>query len=190
MNGMKAATICLLLVALAACSPQAGTSAPASTTAAPANTPAAQSFADPFAYCASVGTIDTPDARYTGPKVPDRIIGGYKQAAGLEASTEPQEMFQKLTIWRCMRGKVYACNFGANLPCDSKANTSKTPTQAMLDFCKATPNSDFIPMAVTGHDTVYSWHCLNDQPQVLQQIGQVDAEGYLAQIWYLIPPTP
>ncbi len=190
MMSMKVGLMCLLISVLAACSPQVAATAPAPTSAAPTNTPAAQSFADPFAYCAAVGTVDTPDARYTGPKVPDQIINGYKQAAGLQASTEPQEMFQKLTIWRCMGGKVYACNFGANLPCDSKANTSKTPTQAMLDFCKATPNSDFIPMAATGHDTIYSWRCVNDQPQVLQQIGQVDAEGYLAQIWYLIPPTP
>ncbi len=190
MQNMKVGLMCLLVLVLAACSPQAGATAPAPTMAASANTPSAQGFADPFAYCAAVGTVDTPDARYAGPKVPDQIINGYKQAAALQASTEPLEMFQKLTIWRCMGGKVYACNFGANLPCDSKANTSKTPTPAMLDFCKATPNSDFIPMAATGHDTIYSWRCVNDQPQVLQQIGQVDAQGYLAQIWYLIPPTP
>jgi hypothetical protein len=29
---------------------------------------------DPFAYCATVGTIDMPDARYTGPQMPDAVV--------------------------------------------------------------------------------------------------------------------
>ena len=99
------------------------------------------------------------------------------------------EMFMKTTIWRCMDNQVYACNFGANLPCDSKANTDKTPSPAMDDFCKANPEADFIPMSVTGHDTIYSWHCVKDAPEVLDQIETVDAAGYLAQIWYPIKPT-
>src|ERR1700730_17898790 len=31
----------------------------------------AQSFTDPVPYCQAVGTIDSPDARYTGLKLPD-----------------------------------------------------------------------------------------------------------------------
>jgi hypothetical protein len=93
-----------------------------------------------------------------------------------------------MTIWRCMGGKVYACNFGANLPCDSKANTDKTPTQAMADFCKQTPDADFIPMYITGHETIYSWHCVKDQPALLEQISQVDDAGYIANIWYEVNP--
>jgi hypothetical protein len=143
-------------------------------------------YSDPFAYCAAVGTVDTPDARYTGPKISQEIIAGYKSAAGLADSTEPMDMFMKTTIWRCMNHQVVACNFGANLPCDSKANTDKTPTQAMDDYCKANPDAESMPMVVTGHDTIYSWHCVKDTPQVLAQIGKVDAAGYLAQIWYPI----
>lgn len=152
------------------------------------NTVAPVTYQDPFAYCAAVGTIDTPDASYTGPQITDEIINGYKTAAGLQASTEPMEMFKKTTIWRCMDKQVYACNFGANLPCDSKADTNRTPTSAMSDYCKANLNSDFIPMSVTGHATIYSWHCIKDAPEVLDQISQVDASGYLANIWYLIKP--
>ncbi len=152
------------------------------------NTPAAAAFTDPFAYCAAVGTLDKPDSRYAGTPVPDAVINGFKKAAGLEASTEPMDMMRKSTIWRCMGGKVYACNFGANLPCDSKANTDKTPTQAMGEYCTANPNSDFIPMSVTGHDTVYSWHCVNNTAGVLDQTSQVDAAGYIQQIWYPIEP--
>jgi hypothetical protein len=87
-----------------------------------------------------------------------------------------------------MDSQVYACNFGANLPCDSKANIDKTPSAAMGDYCKANPGSDFIPMNITGHETIYSWHCVKDVAEPLEQIAQVDAAGYQAEIWYPIAP--
>jgi hypothetical protein len=156
------------------------TSVTVTSTPEPTVTPKAtkETFTDPFSYCAAVGTIDTPDACYTGIKIPDEIINGFKRAVGLEASSEPIDMFKKTTIWRCMNNKVYACNFGANLPCDSKANTDKTPSQDIDDYCAANPESDFIPMSVTGHTTIYSWHCVKDIPEPLDQIEKVDAAGY------------
>lgn len=193
MSKNKDLNVCALLVLLAlvvtACSPQTVrvkqvVFAP---TASPA--PVQQTFSDPFAYCAAVGSIDAPDARYTGPQISEEIINGFKIAAGLEASTAPMEILEKTTIWRCMDNQVYACNYGANLPCDSKANVEKTPTQAMQDYCTANPAVDFIPMSVTGHDTIYSFHCVNGAPEVLDQIAEVDAAGFLANIWYPIRPT-
>ena len=179
----------LLVMGLTACSPQIST--PVNPTLTPTADPAPEqeTYNDPFAYCAAVGTLDTPDARYTGPQISDEIIDGFKNAAGLQASTEPLEMFKKTTIWRCMNNQLYACNFGANLPCDSKANLNQTPTVDMEDFCKANQDSDFIPMSVTGHETIYSWHCVNGVPELLDQIAEVDAAGYLAHIWYPIEPN-
>lgn len=162
---------------------------PAACSAAPGSASTA-TFTDPFAYCAAVGTIDKPDMRYTGMPVPDTVINSFKQAAGLQSSTEPMDMLRKTTIWRCMGGKVYACNFGANLPCDSKANTNQTPSPEMNDYCKANPNAEGIPMAVTGHDTVYSWHCVSQLAQVLSEGATVDPAGYIEQIWYAIQPAP
>jgi Tol biopolymer transport system component len=184
----------LLALILTACSVQvkAGDTVNLTPTANPVPvqpTSVQQTYSDPFAYCAAVGTIDTPNARYTGPQINDEIINGFKIAAGLEASPAPKEMFEKMTIWRCMDGQVYACNFGANLPCSSKANTDKTPSLAMEDYCKANPDSVAIPMSVTGHSTIYSWHCVKDTPELLNQIENVDAAGYLTQIWYLIAPN-
>ena len=182
--------LALLMLTLSACSAQVKAADPA--TAAPTAVQALtqKTFSDPFSYCSAVGTIDAPDARYTGDPVPDEVINGFKKAAGLEFSTEPMDMLKKTTIWRCMDNQVYACNYGANLPCSSKANTDKTPTQAMQDFCTANPNSDFIPASVTGHSTIYSWHCVKDSPELLDQVDKVDAAGYLARIWYAIQPNP
>jgi hypothetical protein len=136
------------------------------------------------------GTIDAPDARYSGDAVPDAVINGYLKAAGLENNGEPLDLLKQTTTWRCMGGKVYACNIGANLPCHSKADTSQTPTQAMQDFCAADGNGnvDFIPMSVTGHTTIYSWRCVNGAPQLLDQIDQVDEAGYQTSIWYALTP--
>lgn len=174
---------------LAGCaSPQ--TQAPATATPAAVGSPTPSTFTDPFAYCAAVGTMDKPDTRYTGTPVPDAIISGFKQAAGLQSSTEADDQFRKSTIWRCMDGKVYACNFGANLQCDAQADTNKAPTPAMNDFCSAKPNSDFIPLSVVGHSSIYSWKCVQGAAQVLDQVDQPDARGFLSRIWYPLQPSP
>ncbi len=152
--------------------------------------PNASTFTDPFVYCAAVGTVDTPDARYIGTPVPDAVINGFKQAAGLQSSIEPEDQFRRSTLWRCMDGKVYACNFGANLECDARADTSKTPTQAMNDFCSAHPNSDFIPLNIVGHASIYSWKCVSGAAEILDQVDQPDARGFLHHIWYPLQPAP
>ena len=87
-----------------------------------------------------------------------------------------------------MGGKVYACNVGANLPCQTKGDTSRTPSQALLDFCKASPAAEVIPMVVTGRATVYSWRCTAGQPTIDKEITKTDAQGYLTNIWYEISP--
>ncbi len=159
------------------------------TPAAPTATvaPTAATFSDPFAYCAAAGSIDAPDSRYVGPKVPSAVAAGLMQAMNLPASTPPPPIAEN-SFWRCMDGKVYACTVGANLPCSEKANTDRTPTQDMKDYCQANPKSDFIPAVVTGRATVYSWQCNNGAPEVKEQASQVDARGFLANIWYEIKP--
>jgi hypothetical protein len=165
---------------------------PPATTVQASATPAPNqaTYLDPFAYCTAVGTIDAPDSRYIGVALPDSIIQGFLKAAGLQNNSEPLELLQKYTIWRCMNNAVFVCNFGANLPCDSKADTNKNPTQAMLDFCKANLDAEGIPMSVTGHATIYSWGCVKDTPKLLDQVSQVDAAGYITNIWYKLPPNP
>jgi hypothetical protein len=177
-------------VMLAACAGPSGSPAsPAHGTTAP-SAKSTQAYTDPFAYCAAVGTVDSPGIPYVGPRTPDQVIAGFKSAAGLENSTEPMDILRQTTVWRCMGGKVYACNFGANLPCDSKADTHTKPTAAMTNYCQSNPGAAFMPMSVTGHATIYSWHCVGHQAATQTQIDQADAAGYLQRIWYLIQPSP
>src|SRR5215813_10101554 len=132
----------------------------------------AQSFSDPVAYCKAVGTIDKPDSRYTGPKLPEWMAR--------DLNLKPDQ--DKFMEWRCAKGVVLACLYGANIPCDSKANTSRKPTEAIVDYCKQNPDSTFVPMVVTGHETTVSWACHGKSPVVINA-GAVDAQGYARAYW-------
>lgn len=142
-------------------------------------------YTDPFAYCAAVGTIDAPDARYAGPKVPDAVGRGLMNAMQMSADA-PFEPFIQRTTWRCMDGKVYGCNFGANIPCLEKANIDRTPGPALKDFCKVNPVSNGIPAAVTGRSTVYQWRCTDGTPAIVKESTQPDTQGFLSMFWYEI----
>jgi hypothetical protein len=140
---------------------------------------------DPFTYCANVVNVDAPDSSYTGSKMPDAIVKALMKASG--ASTDmPADVFANGSVWRCMDGKLYACYVGANLPCGDKANTDTAPTQAENDYCKANPGADFIPAAVTGHNTIYSWKCQSTQAATDKQVFNADARGFITEIWYPI----
>lgn len=186
-------TVAITAASVSPTAPAVTTVAPAATTApgvvatsaAPTAGLAAAGYSAPFAYCAAAGTIDQPDARYTGPKTPEAVVTGMMKASGA-APDAPLDAFSQGTFWRCMNGQVYACFVGANLPCESKANTSQQPTPEMNDFCTANPASDFIPAAVTGHDTIYEWACKNGQAVAGQQVFHVDPQGYIQEIWYKI----
>jgi hypothetical protein len=152
---------------------------------APVPVSAPATFTDPFQYCKAVGTIDAPDARYTGPQVPLAVAEGLRKAFGLPDSA-PLEPFQRGTSWRCMEGKLFACTVGANLPCQEKADVSRTPSQGMADFCKVNPGADVIPAYVTGRATVYLWRCSQGAPEVVRQVTQPDSRGFLANVWHEI----
>lgn len=153
----------------------------------PSAAPAAEGQSDPFAYCAAVGTIDAPEAPYAGPAVPASIARGLQKAFGV-APGEPLAAFERGTSWRCMDGAVYACNVGANLPCTAKPDADPQPTEGMREYCASNTGSDFIPMYVTGHDTLYSWSCAGNEPKRGERTASLDARGFVASIWHRIEP--
>ena len=134
-----------------------------------------------------MGTIDAPDAAYTGPQVPESVANGLQVA--LNAPETPLSVLEGGSSWRCMNGDVYACFIGANLPCDARANTDRTPTQDETDFCQQNPDSEFIPAVVTGRETVFEWRCREGTPEIVRQVFQPDAQGFLSEIWYKIDRT-
>jgi hypothetical protein len=153
------------------------------------NTPTPQppaSYSDPFAYCAAVGTVDEPDARYTGEEMPDVILQAMVDQ-GIVSADAPLE-FRKNAVWRCMDGQVWACHFGANLPCQERADTSQEPTAEMEDFCAANTQAEVIPAVVTGRATVYEWRCTDGKPAVVRQVFTPDAQGFIGDFWFELTP--
>ena len=144
------------------------------------------SYSDPFAYCAAVGTVDAPDARYSGDKMPAVVLQGMIRQGVVSA--DAPAAFQKNAVWRCMDGQVWVCHFGANLPCEERADTSQTPTAEMEDFCKNNRNADVIPAAVTGRATVYEWRCTDGKPAMVKQVFTSDAQGFIADFWFKLTP--
>jgi hypothetical protein len=140
------------------------------------------SYADPVAYCAAVGTIDHPDARYTGEAVPDWMARSLIQATGA-SPTAPLSVFRHAE-WRCAEGRVMACSYGANIPCDQKADTRRRPSQGSRAFCAEHPGAGVIPAYATGHATIYEWRCKGIEPVIARQVLQVDAQGYPAPFWH------
>jgi hypothetical protein len=152
----------------------AASSTPAPEPAPPA-APAVDHLTDPFAYCAAVGTVDEVDARYSGPKEP--------QAVRNQLTTDG--MF----TWRCDRGEVMACSYGANLPC-GKANASRAPSAAETQFCKENPNGPGIPACITGHDTLFVWTCQHGSAVIDERppfhTFHTDDRGFVKEFWYEI----
>ncbi len=152
------------------------------------NSETVQAYTDPFAYCSAVGNIDSPDSRYVGSKVPEVIASGLQKAFESPEGA-PLDVFIRGTYWRCMDGKVYACNVGANLPCEEKADSSREPNQGIISYCESNPDSEFIPAYASGRATIYEWRCKGKEPIIVKEINKPDAAGYLSNIWYEITPN-
>lgn len=146
-----------------------------------------QTYTDPFTYCSAVSNIDSPDSRYVGPKIPEVIARGLQKAFEAPGGA-PLDVFIRGTFWRCMDGKVYACNVGANLPCDRKADTSHKPNEGMVEWCESNLDSEFIPAYASGRATIYEWRCKGKEPTIVKEITKPDAAGYISNIWYVITP--
>jgi hypothetical protein len=87
------------------------------------------------------------------------------------------------TVYRCMGGKVWICNYGANIPCDGVDRSKGSP--AIDQWCRENPNEDYIPMAVTGHATMYQWKCARGKP--VKSPRKLDAQGFQGDIWVRVP---
>lgn len=92
---------------------------------------------------------------------------------------------QKSTSFRCMDGKVWLCNTGANLVC-GKADASRVSAGAAV-FCKQNPGLDSVPMAATGHDTIYEWKCAGKKAVITKQAETADPRGFIAENWKPLP---
>jgi len=147
--------------------------------------PSAADAADPFAYCAALGTVDEPGAPFeAGSEFPDVLARAMVEMDLISAEVPPE--FAKNAVWRCLNGQVMVCHFGANLPCLEKADTNQTPTPPLNDFCRDNPAAEVIPAVVTGRATVYTWRCVDGTPTIVDQVFIPDERGFLSEFWYVV----
>jgi hypothetical protein len=135
---------------------------------------AARADEDPRQFCARVGNDD----EIRGP--PASLAAAIKQlfdVSGPEADAA--------SYYRCAGGKVLLCYVGANLSC-GKADQRRSMAAAN-QWCQKNPNSKFIPMAVTGHDTPYEWRCVGRKAKTFGKSEPIDARGFFADHWKVLP---
>jgi len=111
---------------------------------------------------------------------PEALAPAIERLFGLGNSYPPGSAF-----YRCAGGDVMVCVVGANLPC-GKANTS-TALPAAEEWCRTNQNAEFIPMYVTGHETIYRWRCTGSTATTTGEAAKLDARGFFADYWRKLP---
>lgn len=134
--------------------------------------PVAHADETPQAHCRRVGVDDTLRP------IPESLVPVAKRLFGLDA---PDSVVQRMTVYRCMGAAVLVCTAGANLPC-GKANLDRSLASAS-QYCRDNPDAPFIPMVVTGHDTIYRWRCRGTKQVAGEPVEPVDARGFQARLW-------
>ncbi|MGH7111795.1 MAG: hypothetical protein ACREFK_15360 [Stellaceae bacterium] len=144
--------------------------------AAGATLPAAA--ASPAALCRKLGTDD-----HLRP-IPPALVPAARRLFDLHAA--PAQWVRRATVFRCFAHHVLICNLGANIPC-GKADTRRD-LPAADRWCAGHPGSDFIPYVVTGHDSIYRWHCAGARAAASGPARAVDARGFIARFWKRVDP--
>jgi len=124
----------------------------------------------PGRYCTRVGNDD--ELRPPPASLAPAIARLFKISGGDVAPT---------SFYRCAGGAVLLCNVGANLPC-GRANLGKR-LPAATQWCADHPDADAIPMAVTGHDTPFTWRCAGRNARPGAPVAKIDRRGFFADYW-------
>ena len=123
--------------------------------------------------CGRLGTSDRLRA------IPAALVPAAMRIFGL--GSMPTAQVERSTVFRCFDHRVLLCNDGANLTC-GKANTGRNLPAASA-WCVRHPGSSFIPMYLTGHDTIYRWRCVGARATTGAPRLRVDARGFIASHW-------
>jgi hypothetical protein len=115
-------------------------------------------------------------AHQTPTKPPSELVPSVAKALKLE----PSEINDSVFV-RCAGRTLMACTVGANLNC-FKADTRRELPGATA-WCRDNPDSADIPMAATGHDTIYAWSCKGSKAVADVVVLKVDPQGYIADNW-------
>jgi hypothetical protein len=115
-----------------------------------------------------------PDPAHASPqKVPPDLVAAVAATFQIDNAAS--------AVLRCVGPKLMACYGGANLNCD-KADLRRSLPGATA-WCRKNPGASGIPMAVTGHTTIYEWSCEGRHAVAGKAVSTVDAQGYQTDNW-------
>lgn len=132
-------------------------------------------YADPFAYCRYIGTIDRPDLFYVGVHSPEVV----------RKFVHPDTSATTF-IWRCADARVLACATDGGLHC-IHPRTSVEPGAQLLTYCMSPGGYD--QLAAAADLTAYEWECRDGKPVIVRKAA-LDAQGYRADEWRVVVPEP
>jgi hypothetical protein len=141
--------------------------------------------ADPFAVCKATPDLDVPVIAKT---VSRTMLSRMAKAVKLTVSARDLDARREAFYWRCMNADVYVCFVGANIPCWSKADTSRT-SEGATTWCAEHPNEQFVPAYATGHETVWLWGCEQGRPVIRNENDvKLDPRGFRPEEWVRLEP--
>ena len=134
----------------------------------------AASFADAAAACRRVGNDDR-----VRPYTPSFRPAFNKSFA--DDGRLPNAATLKTGVVRCMGGRLFGCIIGANQPCD-RMNVARRNAGAD-SFCRDNPDATVVPLAASGHDSLYDYACAGSHAVVTRTQYRVDARGFAVGLW-------
>jgi hypothetical protein len=134
--------------------------------------------------CRRVRNDDT--VRAYSPALRDETLRAFKEMVPEAKAVPADDEFANQAVFRCMRGKIFVCLMGANLPC-VKMNAARDNAGADA-YCRGNPNADSpVPAAATGHDAVYSYRCHNGRAEITGEPWKLDERGFATKLWAELP---
>jgi len=125
----------------------------------------------------SAGQSFCPDPAHTSPqKVPPELVAAVAETFQIDNAVAGAS-----AVVRCVGPKLMACYGGANLNCDKADRRRSLP--GATAWCRKNPGASGIPMAVTGHATIYDWSCKGHHAVAGKIVSAVDPQGYETDNW-------
>ena len=118
-----------------------------------------------------------PNAAHAEPaKTPAALAASVANAFQID-----EAMARDSSYVRCVGATLMGCIVGANLVC-FKADQRRVLPGATA-WCRDNPNAEAIPMAATGHATIYGWSCKGGRAVAGKPLVKVDPQGFIADNW-------
>jgi hypothetical protein len=130
---------------------------------------------------AHAATPYCPNRAHQAPKpVPANLVAQVAAALQIDAP-----MAKGASYVRCVGPTLMACAIGANLVCGKADRRRDSP--GATAWCRDNPGAKIVPMAATGHATIYEWSCVDHRAVPGKAVMAVDRHGYIAENWKPVP---